>query len=246
MRHIETSERVGGVDVHVCSFEAAVESLTGCRDAPAGSVRLVNAWCVVVAQDDQDYRTVVNGPGLTLPDGAPVLWALKRTPTGRQAQRVRGPSLFEATLDRGRTDGLRHFFLGGPPQSLDTLVTKIGLRYPGVEIAGQWSPPFGDMAGAVLDEINERITSAAPDIVWVGLGAPKQDMVAANIFERTGLTSVGVGAAFDFVAGTVREAPRWMQRLGLEWLFRFGTEPRRLWRRYLVGNLRFLWILARG
>ncbi len=245
MTGFRTRTRVGSVDLHVCTFDEAVNALVGSGTTPVGSVKLVNSWCVVVSEDDAAYRSVVNGPGLTLPDGAPVVRAMRRDRTARHAERVRGPSLFEATLSGGREHALQHFFLGGAPETLEKVVKEVKRRYPGVAVAGAWSPPFGPADESLVDEAVARVQRAKSDIVWIGLGAPKQDIVAAELHGRTGLTTVGVGAAFDFVAGTVREAPRWLQRLGLEWLFRLIMEPRRLWRRYLVGNVQFLRIVSR-
>lgn len=242
---IDTRVTVGTVSLHACTFEQATLTLLRSRDHAVGGVRLVNAWCVVVAQDDLQYRAIVNGPGLTLPDGAPVLRAMRRNRSAAEAERVRGPSLFEATLDRGRGVGLRHFLLGGEPATLELLATAIDAKYPGAEIAGAWSPPFGEVDDALINESVSRILDSGAEIVWVGMGAPKQDTVGAAIVGHTGLTAVGVGAAFDFLAGTVLEAPTWAQEAGLEWLFRLLREPRRLWRRYLVGNVRFLWIVFR-
>jgi len=232
--------------VHVTTFEDAVEALLNAREREIGSVRLVNAWCVVLAEDDDAYRQVVNGPGLSLPDGAPVVAAMRKQSGGESAQRVRGPSLFEAVLERGQHTELRHFLLGGAPDTLEALIAKIGAKYPDATIAGSWSPPFVPLDDATTTRAAEMATSARADIIWVGMGAPKQDILAARIAERTGRTAVGVGAAFDFLAGTVREAPVWMQRVGMEWLFRLLAEPRRLWKRYLVGNVRFLFIAGRS
>ena len=118
-------------------------------------------------------------------------------------------------------------------------------RFPGITIVGTHAPPFGPFDDGVIEALAARITSVAPQIVWVGLGTPKQDFVAARLVAATNVTCVAVGAAFDFLAGTKREAPGWVQWCGLEWLFRLMTEPRRLWRRYLLGNARFLRIAAR-
>ena len=244
MNPFGTRVDVGRVQVHATQFARVVQALCEVRERPIGSVRLVNAWCVVIAEDDSTYRDVVNGPGLTLPDGAPVVAVMRRTPAGSTAERVRGPSLFEAVLDQGRSTQLRHFLLGGAPETATSLSATIAERYPGTVIDGSWAPPFAALDEAMLREAVDRVTASNADVVWVGLGAPKQDLMAQEIALRTGVTAVGVGAAFDFLAGTVREAPVWVQRSGLEWLFRLAAEPRRLWRRYLVGNFRFLRIVG--
>lgn len=227
------------------TFAAAVAAIADSANKPLGAVRLANAWCVVVANDDLDYRRLLAGPGINLPDGAPVA-ALVRRRSDDKAERVRGPSLFRAVLDQGRPFALKHFLLGTVDETLVRLSETIEEEYPGTEISGSWAPPFGPVTDELINTAVSMIRDSGARVVWVGMGSPKQDIVTSAIAKELGLTSVGVGAAFDFVAGTAREAPRWIQRIGLEWLFRLLSEPRRLWRRYLVGNLKFLWIAARS
>lgn len=227
------------------TFAAAVAAIAHSADEPLGAVRLANAWCVVVANEDVAYRQLLESPGINLPDGFPVA-ALVRRRSDDKAERVRGPSLFRAVLDQGRPLALKHFLLGTVQETLVRLSEAIEEEYPGTEISGSWAPPFGPVTDELIDTAVSMIRDSGARIVWVGMGSPKQDIVTSAIAKELELTSVGVGAAFDFVAGTAREAPRWIQRIGLEWLFRLLSEPRRLWRRYLVGNLKFLWIAARS
>ncbi|MDF0530640.1 WecB/TagA/CpsF family glycosyltransferase [Tsukamurella sp. 8F] len=207
-------------------------------------VRLSNAYCVALANQDPEYRAVLAGPGWNFPDGAPVAYFMRRQNRKSPSERVRGPSLFAAVLDRGRSAGLRHFMLGATQDTLDRLVESIGNRYPGAEVAGTYSPPFGPLDESFYTESIARIEESGADVVWVGLGTPKQDFAAAELARRVPLPFLGVGAAFDFVAGVVPEAPLWVQRSGFEWLYRLVSEPRRLWRRYLIGNTQFLWSVA--
>ncbi|NMD93848.1 WecB/TagA/CpsF family glycosyltransferase [Rhodococcus sp. BL-253-APC-6A1W] len=205
------------------------------------SIRLPNSYSVALASKDADYRAVLTGPGVNFPDGAPVAWIMRRGKSGdSKAQQVRGPSLFVDVLDRGRGAEIGHFFLGGSPDALAKLLATAHGRYPGIKISGSYSPPFGPLDHEFYAEAVQRIRKADPDIVWIGLGTPKQDYAGATITHRTGRPTVAVGAAFDFLAGTSKEAPRWLQETGFEWLFRLATEPKRLWRRYLVGNLKFI------
>jgi N-acetylglucosaminyldiphosphoundecaprenol N-acetyl-beta-D-mannosaminyltransferase len=160
----------------------------------------------------------------------------------RHVERVYGPDLLLACCAQSVARGDRHFFYGGAEGVAERLIGRLQSRYPGLNVAGSYSPPFGPMTAAEDADIVRRINEAAPDIVWVGLSTPKQERWMAEHAGRVHApVLVGVGAAFDFHAGVKRQAPRWMQRAGLEWLFRLGTEPRRLWRRYLVNNPVFVW-----
>ena len=162
------------------------------------------------------------------------------------ADRVRGPSYFLDVLDQGRAIDARHFLLGGTDEMLNVLRATIADRFPGVIIAGVESPPFRPPTDDELREQDARIAATRPDVVWVGLGSPKQEFEAHRLASTLNAVVPAVGAAFDFTAGRVTPAPEWMQRSGLEWLHRLGSEPRRLWRRYLVGNAKFVWIASRG
>ena len=236
---------VGRVSFDACTYNEAVDAVVSLGAEPVASiaVRLANAWCVVVAEDNAEYADVLNGPGYTFPDGAPVAHAMSKIAPA--SERVRGPSLFVDVLDQGRATGLRHFFLGATETTLEMLMERVRGRLPGVAIVGHWAPPFGPIDEAFLAEARARIRDSGATFVWVGLGTPKQDFAAAALSRASGVPCAGVGAAFDFVAGTVREAPPWVQRQGFEWLYRLLCEPRRLWRRYLVGNFRFLKIVGR-
>ena len=203
--------------VNVCTVQTVME----CQSAPA-------------------LRRIVNGSGLSTPDGMPLVW-LSHLHGYRDAGRVYGPDLMLALCERSGTTGHRHFFYGGAPGIADRLASRLTQRFPGLVVAGTHSPPYRPVDAvedrAVLDAIN----AAAPDIVWVGLGTPKQDYWVSRHRERLSAAAlIAVGAAFDFHAGVRRQAPRWMQRSGLEWLFRLIQEPRRLAFRYLVYNPLFI------
>lgn len=209
--------------------------------------RLVNSYTFALADQMRAYHHLLRNQGINLPDGRPLVQSLNTlVPAAGDFRQVRGPSLFVECLDRGRSSGVRHFFLGGTDELLTKLTVEAGRLYPGIVICGTESPPFRELTAAESRAQDELIASAAPDLVWVGLGTPKQDFEAQRLCDQLDLTAVGVGAAFDFVAGTKREAPVWLRRLSLEWLFRLATEPRRLWRRYLFGNTRFLWLVLRS
>ena len=241
---------IGGLPFEVTDMDRAVEDVIAVASAPTSTslaVRLSNAYNVALASKDPEYRRLFEGPGLTFPDGAPVAWAMKsRAREPRKTGRVRGPSFFVEVLDRGRDAGLRHFMLGTTDDTLQKLADQAESRYPGVNIVDSYAPPFGPIEETLDDACLARIASAKPDIVWIGLGTPKQDFAAARLAEELPGVYIGVGAAFDFVAGSVPEAPKWIQNSGFEWAYRLFSEPRRLWRRYLFGNARFLLAVMRG
>jgi N-acetylglucosaminyldiphosphoundecaprenol N-acetyl-beta-D-mannosaminyltransferase len=158
---------------------------------------------------------------------------------------VYGPDLLLAVCRASTRQGWRHFFYGGGPGVADRMAARLRSRFPALEIAGVYSPPFQPMTAEQDEALLQRIGATGPDIVWVGLGTPKQERwMAAHIGRLSAPVLIGVGAAFDFHAGAKRQAPRWMQRCGLEWSFRLMTEPRRLGKRYLVNNPLFVWRIA--
>ncbi|WP_374209944.1 WecB/TagA/CpsF family glycosyltransferase [Pseudarthrobacter raffinosi] len=206
-----------------------------------GDVHLINAYSVALADSDSEYRQSLSGAFCNFPDGKPLSWAtaLSRTPLSQ----VRGPKIFEDAMSQGRARGVRHFLLGSTPETLEALQSSLESRYAGVQIVGSESPPFRTLSEEELTDQDSRIRGLNPHIVWVGLGTPKQDYEVARL-AKSGFLAVAVGAAFDFSAGTKPEAPAWMTKVGVEWVFRLASEPRRLWRRYLFGNLRFMWALV--
>ena len=181
---------------------------------------------------------VMRDAWLVMPDGAPIAWLQRRSGV-RAAERVAGPELMLEVVDRGRERGIRHFFLGSTSDVLEALVEGLETRFPGIEVAGAQSPGFG--AVAELASAAETAAATTPDIVWVAFGAPKQELwMWEHVKALAPAIVVGVGAAFDFHAGTKRRAPRWAQRSGLEWMHRMATEPRRLAPRYLRTNIPFV------
>jgi N-acetylglucosaminyldiphosphoundecaprenol N-acetyl-beta-D-mannosaminyltransferase len=203
----------------------------------------VNAYSVALASQDDEYAALLRGDGVNLADGKPVAWVLgelsRRAGSGTAPGHVRGPSFFERVLDEGRETGVRHYLLGSTPETLEALQAAIADRFPGARIVGAESPPFRPLTATEQAMQDLRIRAAGADLVWVGLGTPRQDVEAVRLAHSVGRPAIAVGAAFDFLAGTKVEAPRWVQRASLEWLFRFATEPRRLWRRYTIELARF-------
>ena len=198
---------------------------------------------VMEGQRDEKLRHIHNAAGLVTPDGMPLVW-LSRLIGFRQVARVYGPDLMLTGCERFAERGCRHFFYGGAPGVADKLVVRLKYRFPDLQVAGTDSPPFRPLTPQEDQAVVERINVTRPDIVWVGISTPLQEhWMAEHVGRLSAPVLVGVGAAFDFHAGLKKQAPRWMQNSGLEWFFRLLMEPRRLWRRYLTNNPRFLWLI---
>lgn len=209
------------------------------------AVHLCNAYTLSLAMRSEDYRALLNKDDFRFADGHHVAAVGRRRGHAQMCARVYGPNLMLETIDQGRQRGLRHFLYGGAEGVADALADRLVQRFPGAQIVGVETPPFRQLSVEEEEGIRLRINSTQPDVVWVGLGTPRQDEFVARQRGRVNATMVAVGAAFDFLSGTKPQAPQWMQAHGLEWSFRLATEPRRLWKRYLVGNTLFLLGLAR-
>jgi N-acetylglucosaminyldiphosphoundecaprenol N-acetyl-beta-D-mannosaminyltransferase len=236
--------RVGRIRIDPIELDEAVDLVLDAKRRVG--VHLCNAATVAEAGRDPDLATLLSDADVLLADGAPLVWLARHHGAVAPTSRVYGPDLMLRSIDRGRARRTRHFLLGTTPDTLARLERELLQRFPGVELVGSWAPPFGEPGPAEIACWAERVTISDADVVWVGLGAPRQDRVVRSLMQHVDATCVAVGAAFDFIAGTKPQAPRWLGRLGLEWLFRFVSEPRRLWRRYLLGNLAFLATVFRG
>ncbi len=201
---------------------------------------------VMACREDPQLRAAVHGASFTVPDGQPLVWALNLL-GHRLRDRVYGPDLMDRACERAAVTGRRMYLYGGRNAgALSQLARELRLRHPGVQLVGGYAPPFRELTDDELDSVAHDINRAKPDFVWVGIGVPKQEKWMARMRDRLDApVLLGVGAAFDFHAGLVPQAPPLMQRLGLEWLFRLVQEPNRLWRRYLRYNPRFVALLAR-
>jgi N-acetylglucosaminyldiphosphoundecaprenol N-acetyl-beta-D-mannosaminyltransferase len=198
---------------------------------------------VLKCHDDPALAAIVNGSGMATADGMPLVWVGKAR--GFRAERVYGPDLMLGVMEAGYARQLRHFFYGATDATLLTLRERFEVRFPGLVVVGCHAPPFRPLDEDEVVSVAALINATRPDVVWVGIGTPRQDYWMARfrpLLEAPVL--VAVGAAFDFHSGRVRQAPRWMMGVGLEWLFRLIMEPRRLWRRYLVGNARFIGLMC--
>lgn len=198
---------------------------------------------VMQCQRDRELRSIHNRAGLVTPDGMPLVW-IARLHGHRHVERVYGPDLLLEACRLSRETGWRHFFYGGGDGVAEDLAERLREKFPHLEVAGTFSPPFRPLTAEEDASVCRRIRDTRPDIVWVGLGTPKQEHWMAEHVDKLGAAVlVGVGAAFDFHSERKPQAPRWMQRSGLEWLFRMLSEPRRLGPRYLRNNPAFLWLI---
>lgn len=241
------TRRVLSVDLAITDYEQTMEWIDrAAQTKDKGYICVAATHTVVACEDDPELAAAVRDASLVVPDGQPVVWAMNAFGAGLPG-RVYGPDLMAKHLQRSVNTSVTHFLYGCPTQELmDQLVGNLRRRFPGVPIIGSYSPPYRELSEDELDDIAARINAAAPDVVWVGVGVPKQEKWMAAMRSRLDApVLIGVGAAFDFHGGRVRQAPSWMQSLGLEWLFRLIQEPRRLWRRYLNYNPRFVFGFAR-
>jgi N-acetylglucosaminyldiphosphoundecaprenol N-acetyl-beta-D-mannosaminyltransferase len=240
---LTTNNRVNilGVGAMSLDLDKAVAMLEQWRiEGQRKYVCVISVHGLVVAQRDPAIRSALNHCGMATEDGMPLVW-WSRLAGFAQARRVCGSDLLDTVCAYGLQRGYRHYFYGASPEVLELLTDRLRRRHPGLIVAGSHSPPFrpltGDEDAADIAAINE----ARPDFVWLGLGMPKQEKWMVEHLGKVQATAlIGIGAAFDFHAGTKPRAPVWMQRSGLEWLFRLITEPRRLAHRYLIDNALFL------
>jgi N-acetylglucosaminyldiphosphoundecaprenol N-acetyl-beta-D-mannosaminyltransferase len=237
---------VVGVPLAVSDYEHVLDWMWGVIRAGARAyVTAAAVNLVMSAREDPAARAAVLGATLAVPDGQPLVWAL-RALGNRSATRVYGPDLMAHACARAAADGTPIFLYGGrTPAALQQLQRRLRSRFEGLRVAGAYWPPFRELGAEEEQAVVEQINAAGAAIVWVGTGQPKQEKWMRRM--RAQLHApllVGVGAAFDFHAGLVPHAPRWMQRAGLEWSYRLAREPRRLWRRYARYNPLFVWAFA--
>jgi N-acetylglucosaminyldiphosphoundecaprenol N-acetyl-beta-D-mannosaminyltransferase len=204
---------------------------------------VANVHMVMEAWDDPAFRTLVNDAELVTSDGVPLVWAL-RALGARGASRVYGPTLLPFVCEHAARAGVPVGFYGGTPDVMDELTQRLARRYRGLAIAFAHCPPHSDAPPALDEETIAAIEDSGVRVLFVALGCPKQERWMAAHREHLSCALIGVGAAFDFVAGAKPQAPEWLQRAGLEWLFRAAAEPRRLWWRYARHNPRFAWRIA--
>jgi N-acetylglucosaminyldiphosphoundecaprenol N-acetyl-beta-D-mannosaminyltransferase len=232
--------KILGTHIDPTSYSAATEMIIcWARKIESRYVCVANVHMIMETYDSLDFRHVVNSADMVVPDGMPLVWTLRQLGSTNQ-ERVYGPELTLRLLSSAAEKGIPIGFLGGTAETLELLARNVRERFPGVQIAYSVSLPFR-LVSPEEDEVTvKEINESGVGILFVGLGCPKQERWMAEHKGRIRAVMVGVGAAFDFIAGTKRQAPKWMQSTGLEWLFRFSQEPGRLWQRYLYHNPRFI------
>ncbi|CAH0356909.1 WecB/TagA/CpsF family glycosyltransferase [Sphingobium sp. CECT 9361] len=241
------ASRVLGVPISTINMDVAVCTVldwVSHRNAQYICVRDVHG--VMRAQEDPALLDIHDGAGLITPDGMPLVWTLKARGYN-DAERVCGADLVAALCAASVSAGTRHYLYGGKPGVAERMAVTLTGLFPGLLIVGSSTPPFRPMTSEEDEAAIVEISATRPDVVWVGLSTPKQEYwMRDHVGRIPGATLVGIGAAFDFYAGDVKRAPRWMHNNGLEWLHRLISEPRRLWRRYLILAPKFLVLMVRG
>lgn len=236
---------VVGTPISVVTREHLLDLVQSRPIDKATVVAFCNVHSVMTARRDPALAAALQHSEVTSPDGMPVAWGVRASGFSHQA-RVDGPTFMQEALRQSSSRGWSHFFYGSTKPTLERLSNAARSLSPGIRIAGTFSPPFQMPTERSIKDDAFRIRESGADLVWVGLGMPKQElwMHRARPY-LPGVALLGVGAAFDFIAGTTQRAPGWMQSAGLEWLHRFAQQPGRLWRRYLLNNPAYLYLLGR-
>jgi N-acetylglucosaminyldiphosphoundecaprenol N-acetyl-beta-D-mannosaminyltransferase len=239
------SRRVLGMRVDATSYGQAAETILDLAESGASSITCVaTVHMVMEAHDSESFRKIVNTAELVTSDGMPLVWMLRALGLP-QAQRVYGPDLTPVVCAEAAARGVPVGFYGASAETIDALVQSLTQRFPQLEVAFAHSPPYRSLSAEEDESVTEAIRDSGARVLFVGIGCPKQELWMAAHRERLDCSMVGVGAAFDFLAGKKAKAPAWLQRAGLEWLFRLSREPGRLWRRYAWHNSRFVALAAR-
>ena len=240
---VQPASRVNvlGVGLSVLNLDLAAEAIgQALEQKRKGYVCVTGVHGVSEAQKDPAFRAILNQAWLNTPDGMPMVW-MGRLQGYRAMGRVYGPDLMLRVCEYTRSRGFTHFLYGGGPGVAQELQRRLEGRFPGLRIVGTFTPPFRPLNGEETDQLIRQVAALKPDVFWVGLSTPKQEKFMAEYWQKLDATLfLSVGAAFDYHTGRIRRPPRWMQRCGLEWLFRLGCEPRRLWKRYLKNNPAFV------
>ena len=244
MRELQYCE-ILKTNINVTNMQDTLAYIGARIDALRGSYICVsNVHTTVMSYESEHYRTVQNSAAMALPYGGP-LSKYSRFAGFRNAERVTGPDLMVELFRISAQKGYRHFFYGSTQETLDDMRTALRRDYPGIVDAGMYAPPFRPLTEEEDQKIIALINDARPDFIWVGLGAPKQEEWMYDHRGALNAVSVGVGAGFDYLAGHIRRAPRIMQVLCLEWLYRLLQDPKRLWKRYVTTNVKFLKYICR-
>lgn len=240
--------QISGVKIHQANLNKAIsqiESFISSNDKH--QVCVTNVYSVAMMQKDEEFKKINNSSSLVVADGMPLVW-VSRLYWQPIAERISGSDIFYELCKIAAKKEYRFFFLGSTTEILNKMCLNLGEHFPNLQIVGTYSPPFKrKFSEEDNSKMIEEINKTHSDILWVGMTAPKQEKwIYYNLGKLNVSVAVGIGAVFDFIAGKINRAPKWMQKIGLEWLFRLIQEPRRLWRRYLIGNAIFILLVLRG
>ncbi|HMT06831.1 MAG TPA: WecB/TagA/CpsF family glycosyltransferase [Pyrinomonadaceae bacterium] len=236
--------RVVSLDVDVVTLDSVIERCVNIADSGGGYVCFSTVHMIMEGHDDASFAEIVNAADMIVPDGMPLVWMQKRSGIS-DANRVRANDLMIELCKFAEAKGRSVGFYGAAPEVIEDIKKRIEREMPNLKVAYAYSPPYRALTDEEDAEITNNINLARPDFLFVGLGCPKQELWMNAHRDRLSTVSLGVGASFDFFAGNVRECPPWIGRLGLEWLYRLTQEPKRLWRRYLILNPRFMSLAAK-
>lgn len=231
-----------GVNIAVTNMRDTVNYIKENLEQLKGNyICISNVHTTVMSYENKEYRKIQNGGALALPDGGP-LSVISRKKGYKNAERVTGPDLMGEIFKISEENGYTHYFYGSTDSILKTLELKLKEKYPSLKIKGMYSPPFRPLTSEEDCEITTNINKVKPDFIWVGLGAPKQEIWMAEHQNKIDSIMIGVGAGFDYYAGSIKRAPMWMQNCSLEWVYRLMQDPRRLFKRYISTNSKFLYL----
>ena len=232
------NRKVFGIPIQIGDTKGAVSEVLSQRSQLKGKyITFVNVHALMMARKDTVYREAQKEAAYAMPDGTPVAWLLKKRGCS-EATHIPGPDFLMETLRR-KTNA-KHYFYGSTEETLERMRQRIVADYPDAKIVGMVSPPFRELSEEEEEAEIRKMNEAGADLIWIGLGAPKQELWMQRMQGRADGVMFGVGAAFDFLAGTTERAPKWMRCIGLEWMYRLYSDPKRLWKRYLVTNTKFL------
>lgn len=235
-----------GVNINVTNMKDTVEILTNNLDRIRGNYICVsNVHTTVMSYENKHYKNVQNSGFMALPDGKPLSIVSKKRGF-KNAERVTGPDLMEEVFKISEARGYTHYFYGSTEDTLSALKVKLNQKYPMLKVAGMYSPPFRKLTKEEDETIVKNINKESPDFIWIGLGAPKQELWMYEHKDILNGLMVGVGAGFDYHAGNISRAPKWMQRMSLEWLYRLLQDPKRLFKRYFCYNTKYLYLILKN
>jgi len=241
-----SSVNILGTKISIVNMRSVLKELENeikAKQSQAQMVCVPNVHSVIIATKDQEFRKILNSAPMAVPDGMPLVW-VSRFLGKRIPERVSGPDILYAFSKIAAKKGYSFFFMGAAAGTADKMAKELKREHPFLKVVGTYSPPYGKFSREENRRIIEMVNKAKPDVLWVAMTAPKQEKwIWMNKMALKIPVAVGVGAAFDFLSGNVRRAPVWIQKAGLEWLWRLIQEPKRLWKRYLVDDMKFFWLV---